>query len=86
MDYERAWVESARFLRERNGALLRVQVEVRSKQLDTADIVREGIYRELSPEWFSAIRAFPQVLEALLSVCRGQSRIALIGGSAGSGE
>jgi len=37
------WLESATHQRERDGALLRVHTEVRSKTLDTADIVREAI-------------------------------------------
>jgi hypothetical protein len=43
----RAWLDEALFQRERNGALLRVHAAVCSKLLDTADIVRDAIYRQL---------------------------------------
>jgi len=35
---------------ERNGALVRAHAEVLSKRLDTADIVRDAIYRQLLQE------------------------------------
>ena len=47
IDYERAVVGAADVHRERNGALLRLHVAVCSKTLDTADIVREGIFHQL---------------------------------------
>ena len=43
----RAVVGAAAVQLERNGALYRVLVVVCSKTLDTADIVREAIYRQL---------------------------------------
>jgi hypothetical protein len=41
----------AHFQRERNGALFRVHAVVCAKVLDTADIVREAILRQLQ-SWF----------------------------------
>ena len=49
IDYERAWVGRAkqRLPRERNGALLRAHAELARKLLDTADIVKEAIFRQI---------------------------------------
>jgi hypothetical protein len=42
------WVVKAIFQLERNGALFRVESEVRPKNVDNADIVREAIYQQLA--------------------------------------
>jgi hypothetical protein len=64
----------AHFQRERNGALFRVHAVVCSKVLDTADIVRKAIYRQLgslrpreaAPTVIAAMKTARDTLERLL--------------------
>ncbi|MGA9507515.1 MAG: hypothetical protein WBV55_02600, partial [Candidatus Sulfotelmatobacter sp.] len=70
-DCERAVVGLALFQLERNGALFGVQGAVRSKTLDTADIVRDAWFRQLRSTCVGGVLifiAFRKKLQAISAV------------------